>query len=211
MLTICLTHASYNERTYKFFEKFIYELNDHPDQLTELAEKISIFFDKIIQTSIGCKAEVIFLGANYDSFLTCPLFFKKYITPYLKKYSTMVHKCGKFFLTHTDGENEGLIQEYVSAEVDIADSICPYPMTRLKIKDIRRAFQGKITIWGGIPSVIILEESMSDYEFEKFMYEFFIQIEKGDHLILSFADTVPPGAKFERIEKVAKLAKSFKL
>ena len=193
------------------FEKFIYELNDHPEQLTELAEKISIFFDKVILISNGCEADVIFLGANYDSLLTWPLFFKKYITPYLKKYSKMVHECSKFFLTHADGENEGLIQEYVSAEVDIADSICPYPMTRLKIKDIRMAFQRKITIWGGIPSVCILEEAMSDYEFDKFMNEFFIQIENGDHLILSFADAVPPGAKFERIEKVAKIAKNFKL
>ncbi|MCL6088011.1 MAG: hypothetical protein M1475_06325 [Actinobacteria bacterium] len=191
------------------FEKFIYELNDHPAQLIELAEKISIFFDKIIPVSIGGEAEAIFLGANYDSFLTWPVFFKNYITPYLKKYSDMAHKSGKFFLTHADGENKGLIKEYIDAGIDIADSICPYPMTKLRIKDIREEFQGKITIWGGIPSICTLEETMNDNEFDKFMDEFFIQIEKGDHLILSFADTTPPAAKFERIEKVAKLAKNF--
>lgn len=191
------------------FEKFIYELNDHPAQLIELAEKISIFFDKIIPVSIGGEAEAIFLGANYDSFLTWPVFFKNYITPYLKKYSDMAHKSGKFFLTHADGENKGLIKEYIDAGIDIADSICPYPMTKLRIKDIREEFQGKISIWGGIPSICTLEEAMNDNEFDKFMDEFFIQIEKGDHLILSFADTTPPAAKFERIEKVAKLAKNF--
>lgn len=191
------------------FEKFIYELNDHPAQLIELAEKISIFFDKIIPVSIGGEAEAIFLGANYDSFLTWPVFFKNYITPYLKKYSDMAHKSGKFFLTHADGENKELIKEYIDAGIDIADSICPYPMTKLRIKDIREEFQGKISIWGGIPSICTLEETMNDNEFDKFMDEFFIQIEKGDHLILSFADTTPPAAKFERIEKVAKLSKNF--
>lgn len=192
------------------FEKFIYELNDHPEQLTELAEKIGIFFDKIIPIAAVSNTDVVFLGANYDNFLTWPLFFKRYITPYLKKYSDMVHKLGKFFLTHTDGENEGLLQEYLDAGIDIADSICPMPMTKLSIKDIRKKFHGKITIWGGLPSICALSDSMDDYTFNKFIYEFFSDIEEGDHLILSFADTTPPGAKFERIEQVAKLARNFK-
>jgi len=122
-----------------------------------------------------------------------------------------VHKADKFFITHADGENEGLIQEYINADIDIADSICPYPMTKLKIKDIRRIFDGKITIWGGLPSICVLEESMSDYEFNKFLDNFFNDIEKGDRLILSFADTTPPNAKFERIEKVARMSRSFKI
>ena len=31
----------------------------------------------------------------------------------------------------------------------------------------------------------------------------------GDHIILSFADTVPPDTDFKRIVKVAELAKKF--
>ncbi len=193
------------------FEKFIYELNDHPDELVKLAEKISIYLDKVVSIANESQADIIFLGANYDSFLTWPAFFKNHITPYLKKYSDMAHKSGKFFLTHADGENDGLIKEYIDADIDVADSICPYPMTRLTIKDIRKEFDGKITIWGGLPSICVLEEIMNDYEFDKFIDEFFVQIEKGDHLILSFADTTPPAAKFERIEKVAQLAKNFSL
>jgi hypothetical protein len=33
---------------------------------------------------------------------------------------------------------------------------------------------------------------------------------KGDHIILSFADTTPPNAKFARILKVAGLAENFR-
>ena len=193
------------------FEKFIYMLNDNPKELDSLAKKIEILFNKVIPVSAGSKTDAIFSGANYDSFLTWPSFFKKYITPYLKNCSDIVHKAGKFFVTHADGENEGLIQEYMNADIDIADSICPYPMTKLKIKDFRRVFDGKITIWGGLPSICVLEESMSDYEFDKFLNDFFNDIEKGDRLILSFADTTPPTAKLERIEKVARMARSFKI
>ena len=79
------------------------------------------------------------------------------------------------------------------------------------IKDFRSVFNGKITIWGGLPSIGVLEESMSDYEFDKFLDYFFNYIEKGDRLILSFADTTPPIAKLERIEKAARMARSFKI
>ncbi|MCJ7472381.1 MAG: hypothetical protein MUP02_06215, partial [Actinobacteria bacterium] len=134
------------------FERFIYELNDNEKGLLELSEKIGVFYDKVLSISIASHSEIIFLGANYDSFLTWPAFFKQHITPYLKKYSKLAHKRGKYLLTHTDGENKGLIQEYLDADIDVADSICPKPMTSLSLKQVRDSFGDNITIWGGLPS-----------------------------------------------------------
>ena len=191
------------------FEKFIYMQNDYPSEIKYLSEKIEILFDKVMDVSAKSNADILFCGANYDSMITWPSFFKENITPFLKKYSALAKSNNKFFLTHTDGENEGLLDEYIEAQVDIADSICPSPMTKLKIEDIRKKFNSKITIWGALPSICVLENSMNDYEFEKYLNYFFENIGKGDHLILSFADTTPPDAKFERIKKIAALAKSF--
>ena len=191
------------------FEKFIYELNDNRKELEGLAEKIGIFFKKVLSISLKSQSDIIFLGANYDIFLTWPPFFKEFIMPYLKEYSVKAHKLGKFILTHADGENSGLIQEYLDGQIDIADSICPYPMTDLTLKEVREKFNGKITIWGGLPSISVLEESMSDVNFDRFINEFFTDLKDGRNIILSFADTTPPGAKFERIEKVAKMARNF--
>ena len=191
------------------FEDFVFVLNDNKEEIEKLSQKIVIFFEKVLSACLKSKSDIIFLGANYDNFLTWPLFFKEYITSYLKDTSYRVHEGGKYLLTHTDGENKGLIQEYIDSEIDIADSICPYPMTSLNLRDIREKFGDKITIWGGLPSICVLEESMSDYEFEKFIDKFFNDLKDGKNIILSFADTTPPGAKFERIEKVSKLSKSF--
>lgn len=193
------------------FEKFVYLLNDNPGEIQYLSKKIEVLFDNVINISSKSIADILFCGANYDSMLTWPSFFKENITPYLKKYCGISRKNKKFFLTHADGENNGLLQEYIDAEIDVADSICPSPMTKLKIEYIRQKFDSKITIWGGLPSICVLEDSMNDYEFEKYIYSFFEKIGKGDHIILSLADTTPPGAKLERIKKIALLAKSFKL
>ncbi|MBN1298817.1 MAG: hypothetical protein JW997_03925, partial [Actinobacteria bacterium] len=193
------------------FEQFIYQYHDNPGMISGLAEKIQIFLDRAVSIATDSSAEIVFLGANYDSFLTWPEFFKEHITPYLKKSSELARKAGKFFLTHADGENEGLLPQYLEAGIDIADSICPYPMTHLKLADIRKSFKDKITIWGGIPSICVLEKSMNDYEFEKYLNGLLSDIGKGQRIILSFADTTPPGANFERIRKVAKLSREFKL
>jgi hypothetical protein len=193
------------------FEKFVYMYNDNPGQIKYLSQKIEAIFDKVVDISSKSSAEILFCGANYDSMLTWPSFFKENITPWLKKYSDVSRKNNKFFLTHADGENDGLLQEYIDARIDIADSICPSPMTKLKIEDIRKKFDSKITIWGGLPSICVLEDSVSDYEFEKYSHSFFKKLGSADRIILSFADTTPPGAKFERIKKIASLAKNFKL
>jgi hypothetical protein len=192
------------------FEKFIFMQHDNPGEIRYLAEKIGILFDNVIDIASKSSADLLFCGANYDSMITWPSFFRENITPFLKKYRGISRENNKFFLTHADGENDGILQEYIDAGIDVADSICPSPMTRLKIEDIRQQFGSGITIWGGLPSICVLEDSMSDYEFEKYTCSFFEKIGRGDHLILSFADTTPPGAKMERIEKIASLSRSFK-
>ena len=191
------------------FELFVYELHDNKERLEWLADKISIFFGKVFEIVTDSPAEIIFSGANYDSFLTWLPFFRKYITPSLLKQSEKTHLAGKFLLTHTDGENKGLLEEYLASNIDVADSICPKPMTSLTLKEVRNVFGNKITIWGGLPSICVLEDSMSDYEFEKYINETLESIGSGDHLILSFSDTTPPEAKFERIKRVADLARKF--
>ncbi len=79
----------------------------------------------------------------------------------------------------------------------------------LSLKEVRDVFGDKITIWGGIPSISVLENTMSDYEFEAHINGMFEAIGAGDHMILSIADTTPPDAEFSRIEYIAKKAREF--
>jgi len=190
-------------------DDFFLMLYDYPEQMQQLEREIQGYFDKVFDVVSRSSAEVVLLGANYDSSVTNPRFFKEYITPTLKTQSKNLHRKNKFLLTHPDGENEGLLQEYINSGIDIVDSICPAPMTKLCIKDYRIAFKDKITIWGGVPSAIMLEDTMSDEKFAEYMEKFFEDIGAGDHFIVSVADTMPPAAKYERIELIAKMAEEF--
>lgn len=190
-------------------DEFFYHMNDYPDEVNLLADSIGKYWDKIFDVASSCPAEVLLLGSNYDSSITYPPFFAKHILPWLKKAADKWHKKGKFLLTHTDGENTGLLEHYLAAKIDIADSVCPAPMTKLTFKEVRDCFDGRISIMGGIPSIAMLEDSMAETDFDRFLDNFFEDIGSGDHLILGISDTTPPAAKFERILKIAKRIEEF--
>jgi hypothetical protein len=205
----CASPMHYILKELMAIDNFYYTIFDHPEEMEHLAERLSGYCNKIFDITAGSPAEVILSGANYDQSFTPPDFFDKYITPELKKQSDILHSKGKYLLTHTDGENAGLLGLYLKCGFDIADSVCPAPSTSLTLKDTREVFGDKITIWGGLPFSIVLENSMSEYEFEKFLDMTLTSIGCGDHIILSIADTTPPGARFERILRIAERAKQF--
>lgn len=191
-------------------DTFYYEMIDNPDEMDEFVESIRPFWQKLFDAALHSPAEVVLTGANYDSAVTAPSMFRHYITDELRAQSELLHKAGKFLATHTDGENIGILEEYPKARIDIADSICPAPMTKIPLAKTREVFRGSgITIWGGIPSTSVLESIMPDQAFYAYMDECFDAIGRGDHMIVSIADTVPPAASFERLKHISRLCRDF--
>ena len=74
---------------------------------------------------------------------------------------------------------------------------------------VRDFFDGRITIMGGIPSIALLPQSMSERAFDAFLDEFFDDIGRGDHLILGISDTTPPAADFGRVLKIGRRVEAF--
>ncbi|OGP72626.1 MAG: hypothetical protein A2V86_04255 [Deltaproteobacteria bacterium RBG_16_49_23] len=94
----------------------------------------------------------------------------------------------------------------------LCEDMEPYfdqPMTKVTISDVKRAFREKVTIFGGIPSVALLEESMSDGEFELFMKRLFQDISPGDRFILGVSDTTPLNAKFDRLLRITEMVREW--
>ena len=190
-------------------DTFFYEMHDHPDELMRLQERIAVYWDRLLEVVAASPADVFLWGANYDASVTYPPFFHEHIEPWLRKIAEVLHDRGKYLLTHTDGENTGLLEHYLHSKIDIADSICPTPMTKLSFKQVRDVFSGQITIMGGIPAVALLRSSMSDRDFDAFLDRFFGEIGAGDHLILGISDTTPPQGEFDRILQIGQRVEAF--
>jgi hypothetical protein len=138
---------------------FFLELHDCPERLIGLARSMERWFTGIFTALAESPAEIVFVGGNYDSTITYPPFFEEHILPWLARAAEAAHARGKLLLTHTDGENAGLMHLYRRAGFDItaagllrsprgADSLCPAPMTKLTLAEAMAELPG-ITIWAG--------------------------------------------------------------
>jgi hypothetical protein len=194
------------------FEHAVFDQIDYPDEFSMLMQTLDGFLDRLFDVAINSPAVLINVGAHFDATLTPPPFFKKYTLPRLKKYSNIIHSKGKFMASHTDSENSGLLHYYIDAEMDVADSVCTKPLTSLSYHEIRQITGRNLTLYGIVPSIATLENSLSDYEFDSFIDNLLeeIQSDGARNIILAIADTTPPDAKFERVERIAKLARQVK-
>ncbi|MDP2791741.1 MAG: hypothetical protein Q8O15_08320 [Rectinemataceae bacterium] len=182
---------------------------DEPDMLHDFAERISPFFEKILDAVLTCDCEVFFWGGNYDQNTTYPDFFAREIKPWLWHAGQKAEACGKLLLTHTDGENRLLLPLYGDSGFHVAESVCTSPMTELTLKEFRDGIGKTQTVWGGIPAVTLMEDAMTDREFEAWLDRMFGDLGDARGLILGVSDNVPPDASLVRLEKIGKRIEDF--
>ena len=182
---------------------FFYWYHDHYKELCRFSERISPFFMEILNAVMHCEAEAVLWGSNFDRDLTWPPFFIREISPWLNTVRDRLHSCDKILICHTDGENNGLFGAYHSSRFDVAESVCPSPMTELTLTEIRRQFGVNTVIWGGIPSVALLPDSLSHEGFKNFISNLVAELAGSapdkSRVILGVSDNVPPDADLSRL------------
>ncbi len=181
---------------------FFYLWVDERPAIDAFTRRLEPFFDAVTEAAILSGAEVIYSGANYDQGTTWPPFFEGEIVPALRRRGARLHEAGRYLLCHTDGENRQLIQFYPDAGFDIAQSVCPAPMTDLTLRQVREGLGASQTLWGGIPAVALLSDSMPDADFERWLDGLEDEVGAGDHLILGVSDNVPPDADLGRLRRI---------
>ncbi len=186
-------------------DQFFYLYADERERLTTLARRMEPVFDAILAAELATDAEMIFWGGNYDQDLTWPPFFEEEIAPWLRRAADRAHAAGKLLLTHCDGENRALLPLYPQCGFDVAESVCPAPMTQLSLRQLREGFGPGVSVWGGVPSVALLEASVKDAAFDRWLADLVAEIERDPaRIIVGVSDNVPPDASLERLARVGK-------
>jgi len=181
--------------------QFFIHYKDHYAEMRGLADRIAPLMDKMVAILAESPAEVVWWGANFDDMLTFPPYFEKEIQPWIRKVATTLEGAGKLVLCHTDGENRGLMDLIRDSGMHIAESICPAPMTKVTFAEYYRHWSPRLTLFGGIPSTVVLPET-SDADFEAYLDGFFRAVAPGNRLVVGVADEVPPKAIFARLQRI---------
>ncbi len=181
---------------------FYFHYHDYAKEIRALAESMGPFFDQIIQRVGDSPAEVVYWGANFDDMITYPAFFEKEIVPWIRKAADILGRKGKYVSCHCDGENLGLLDLIRDSGMHIAEAVTPAPMTKVPIDEYYRRWSDKLTLFGGIPSILLLRESVSDEEFEAYLNHLFEAVAPGKRMVLTVADSTPPRAVFDRLIRI---------
>jgi methylmalonyl-CoA mutase cobalamin-binding domain/chain len=181
--------------------QFFIHYKDHRKELRALVERMEPLYDKILKICCESPAQVVNWGSNFDDMLTYAPYFKQEIQPWVRKASSALAAAGKLVMCHTDGENHGLMDLIRDSGMHIAESICPAPMTKVTLAEYYRHWSGHLTLFGGIPSTIVLPET-SDADFEAYLDELFRAVAPGTRMVAGIADQVPPNALFPRLQRI---------
>ena len=88
------------------------------------------------------------------------------------------------------------------------DEIVPW-LQRASARVHAAGMGSKVTVWGGIPAVCLLDSSMNNEAFEHHLDELFESLGSGERLILGVSDNVPPDADLTRLERIKERVKAF--
>lgn len=187
---------------------FFYHYNDYAREIGVLASCVENFYDQVLSVCAQAPADAVLWGENIDGTLTPPPFLEKEILPWIEKAADRLHRTDKVVFCHTDGENTNLMDLIKYSGIDVAESICPYPMTRVTIDEFYRQWSDRLTIMGGIPSDCLIPEITSDEKFEDYLDYLFKSVAPGNRMIFGITDNVPPTADFDRLIRIGERVRS---
>jgi hypothetical protein len=182
--------------------EFYYHYHDYQKEMRALAEIMENYYNQALKISADSPAEAVMWGANFDETITYPAYLEKEILPWIRKASDTLAAKGKILICHCDGENLGLMDLLRDSGMHVAEAVSPFPMTKVKIEEYYRRWSDKLTIFGGIPESLLLEDTTTDEDFEAYLDHLFKVVAPGKRLILGIGDTTPAHAVFDRLIRI---------
>lgn len=197
----CSSPMHFIQKTLLGATDFYLHYHDYPKEMAELVEALEPVYNELIDILVQSPADAVLWSANVDDMVTYATYFEKDILPWCRKAARKLHAQGILAIIHPDGENRGLMDLIPQCDMDIADAVTPYPMTKIDIEEYydRWCRSGKITIQGGIPEMLLLEESATRDDLKNYMDHLLKVITPGMRFIASIGDTSPPNTEFERL------------
>lgn len=187
------------------YQNGYYLLTDFPEAVEHLMRALEEMDRQYVWPLVAeSPARLILHGLHFDSMLTPPGLFERYISPYYRDLSRLLHARGKHLCMHADNDSRLILSQIEAAGFDMAETFTTAPQVTCTLEEARRAWGERVIIWGGLPSVL-LESAYPVEAFERYMRNLFGTIAPGNAFILGVADNIMPGALLERLERVAEM------
>jgi uroporphyrinogen-III decarboxylase len=190
------------------YNQAFYHLHDYPDQVHHLLGVIREQTQDMHDIALDSPAKLLLHGEHFDSHMTPPPFFAKYMLSWYQALSERLHGRGKVLAVHADADASLLLDLIAKAGIDMVECFVTAPMVPLTLERARAAWGTQVIIWGGIPSVLF-GDPVTDDEFKSYVLNLFPTIAPGDAFILGIADNLMAEGKLERVQRVTEMVQEY--
>ncbi len=192
---------------YSGYAKGYLDLFDYPDKVERLLETMwQVNKEKLWPMAANSPATLFLHGAHFASETTPANYLEEFMLPYMQEFADYMHGFGKKVAHHADNDTTSIIDLLRQSRYDMHECFVTSPMVPMTLAEGRKALGDDIVIFGGIPSVI-LEEAVSDEQFEIYLDEIFDAVKPGDNFILGIADNMMPASMLSRVKRIGEMAK----
>ena len=185
-------------------EQTIYALMDDKPQIDYLLDALGDHARRALELSLELPSLMVEFPDNFEGMVTSPALFRKYCIPFLQESADRVHTKGKILGSHMDGNMKPLVHLIPECGVDVVESFSPAPLTPLTFKEAWDTWQGKVLMWGVIPSPIF-EPHVSEQYFENWIEEMFDILAGDQQIVLGIGDQAIGPTLLHRIKRVSEL------
>ncbi len=190
---------------YTGYEKGYLDLFDYPNKVERLLETMHQSYREKMWPLAAKSPGTLFLhGAHFATETTPANYFEQYMLPYMQEFADYMHGYGKKVAHHADNDTSDIIDLLKQSRYDMHECFVTAPMVPITLAEARKALGDDITIFGGVPSVI-LEPTVSDEQFDEYMDDIFRAVAPGDRFILGIADNMMPTSMMSRVKRIGEL------
>ena len=191
------------------YDKGYHDLADDPQRVERLLEVMTQKDREEMWPLVAqSPARLVLHGQHFDSQMTPPPMFDRYIKPYYQEFSELLHRNGKTLAMHADNDSRAILSHLSDSGFGMVECFTTAPMVRCTMREAREAWGNSMIIWGGVPAVI-LDKSMPEEEFERYMMDLFRTIAPGDAFILGVADNVTGASELSRIVRISQMVEEY--
>ncbi|MCC7264284.1 MAG: hypothetical protein IT369_17375 [Candidatus Latescibacteria bacterium] len=186
-----------------------YLLADCPDEAERLLRTMEeLERERVWPVVAASPARLILHGLHFDSNITPPPLFSRYITPYYQDLSDLLHGHDKLLCMHADNDSRLILGHLQEAGFDMVETFTTAPQVSCTLEEARRFWGREMIIWGAVPSVL-LEPTYTEAQFEAYLRGIFRTVAPGDAFILGVADNVMPDALLSRLIRIGEMVEEW--
>lgn len=193
-------------RQFGGYQQGYLEMYDHPAKLERLMTVMTqVERERLWPVIEASPARIILHGAHHSSHMTPPPLYRQHIAPFYRELSARLHARNKRLVMHADNDTRLILHDLKAAGYDMLECFATAPLVNTTLAEARAALGTDVIIWGGVPSVLLEQESTPEAEFERYMDDLFRIVAPGDAFILGVSDNVMPDADIRRIARITQL------